>query len=301
MRLKGLICLLIICAFFDCKDARKSNENSYYTIIDDKDGPTIKENEFAAITYTQKTDDGIMVHDKARYDSRPTYLFRQPSFFKGDMFEALGNLSEGDSAVFKIRIDSMINKAGLSPARYAKSKYMIYNVRVDKVIPRHGMSGVEYDKIINEYKQQIEQAVKKSEPAKIQAYINANHLKPQVTTSGINYIIQQAGSGHKPLEHNTVLVNYTGKTLDGKVFETTSASIAKNAGVYDNQMVYKPIKIPVTKSGKLTGFDEALTMFPKGSRVTLILPSKLAYGAQQYKSILPYTPLICELEIVDIF
>ena len=68
------------------------------------------------------------------------------------------------------------------------------------------------------------------------------------------------------------------------------------------QRPYQPIRIPVgVGSGIIQGWEEALMLFPKGTKATLILPSKLAYGEQgSAPSIQPFTPLIFEIHIVDI-
>jgi FKBP-type peptidyl-prolyl cis-trans isomerase len=60
------------------------------------------------------------------------------------------------------------------------------------------------------------------------------------------------------------------------------------------------MKVPAGMNSTIPGFDEALLMFPKGTKATIILPSKLAYGEQGNQMFPPYTPLVFEIEIVDI-
>jgi FKBP-type peptidyl-prolyl cis-trans isomerase len=50
----------------------------------------------------------------------------------------------------------------------------------------------------------------------------------------------------------------------------------------------------------IPGWDEGLLLLNKGARATFIMPSALAYGEQGFASIPPYTPLVFEIEVVDV-
>ncbi len=116
----------------------------------------------------------------------------------------------------------------------------------------------------------------------------------------MQYILKTAGTGRTPVAGDTVLVHYNAKTLSDRVFETTDANVAKTEKVVYTSPHYGPVKVPIKPETPVSGFMEALTLFPKGAKATLILHSKLAYGADNYKMLEPYTPMVCDLEIVDI-
>ena len=63
---------------------------------------------------------------------------------------------------------------------------------------------------------------------------------------------------------------------------------------------YKPIRFTIGTQGMIAGWQEGLQLLNKGSKATLILPSSLAYGEQGYQQIQPFTPLIFDIELVDI-
>ena len=52
--------------------------------------------------------------------------------------------------------------------------------------------------------------------------------------------------------------------------------------------------------GSIPGFEEALFLLPKGGKATVVLPSSLAYGEQGNQGIPPFTPLVFELEMINI-
>lgn len=106
-----------------------------------------------------------------------------------------------------------------------------------------------------------------------------------VTKSGLLYKEIQKGNGIKPQITDTLLVNYTGKFTDGKVFDSNEGT--------------KPVKFTLN-GGIIPGFLEALQMMEIGSKVQVVIPYDLAYGKTGGRSMEPYKTLIFDLEVVDI-
>ena len=50
----------------------------------------------------------------------------------------------------------------------------------------------------------------------------------------------------------------------------------------------------------IKGWDEGMQLLSKGSNATLVIPSSLAYGDQGNQQIQPFTPLIFDVELVDV-
>ncbi len=110
---------------------------------------------------------------------------------------------------------------------------------------------------------------------------NAKNEGVQATESGLQYIIHIEGEGEKVTEKDTVVVNYKGTLLDGKVFdENDSTTFAAN----------RVIK----------GWTEGLGLLGKGGKATLYIPFELAYGERGTYGIEPYSTLIFEVEILDV-
>lgn len=112
------------------------------------------------------------------------------------------------------------------------------------------------------------------------------------TESGLQYKVVRKGDGPVPTADDMVLAHYSGKTMDGKEFDSS----------------YKrgePAKFPV--GSLIPGWVEALQLMPKGSKWELYIPGDLAYGPGGKMNrqtgefdIEPNSLLIFELELLDI-
>jgi FKBP-type peptidyl-prolyl cis-trans isomerase FkpA len=144
-------------------------------------------------------------------------------------------------------------------------------------------------------------ALKPDETAKIKKYTADHNLAVTVTPLGLNYVITRPGQGDKIAVGDTAVVWYVLRFVDGKIFQTNIVSLARqgnpnNAGAG----VYKPIRVQAGMRRVIPGWDEALLLLNKGAKATFIIPSSLAYGEKGLNIIPPYTPLVCEIEVIDI-
>ena len=124
--------------------------------------------------------------------------------------------------------------------------------------------------------------------AKGDAFLAANKAKPGVITlaSGLQYKIITAGNGAKPSKDDEVTVEYTGKLIDGTVFDST----AKTG---------KPATFKVSQV--IPGWTEALQLMPAGSTWEVYVPANLAYGARNVGGpIGPNETLIFNVHLISI-
>jgi len=282
-----------------CNGGLKKGEGGMqYNIITDKAGPSIKPGDFASINFIIKNDaDSVMA---SSYDmGHPVPQILQKPQSKGDIYAALELLSEGDSAIVKLNIDS-ISKGHPKPPGF-KGKYVTYVIKVEKVIAKGNLSDQVFAGRYTDYMKTLSEASRKEEPGKIKKYIADNNLKVTQTPSGLNYVITKQGTGPKPVAGDTVVVNYTVRFLTGKILETSVKAEAEKAKLPVNPMnPYKPIRFPIGVKGMIKGWDEGMQLLNKGATATLVLPSDLAYGEQGYQQIQPFTPLAFDVELVDI-
>jgi FKBP-type peptidyl-prolyl cis-trans isomerase FkpA len=279
---------------------QKGDGGLLYRIVDDKSGPSIKAGDFVTLNFIEKNDADSLI--ASSYDNgQPVPLVMRKTQNKGDAISALSLLSEGDSAILKINIDSVSVK-GQPRQAGLKGKYLVYNVKIEKVISKGNLSDQVFQGRCQAYMQTLGDNIKKAEPSKIKKYIADNNLKVTTTASGLNYVITTAGAGEKPAMGDTVVVNYIGKLLSGKIFDTSIKSEAQKAKMPINPMnPYKPIRFPLGTPGMIPGWNEGLQLLPKGSKATFILPSSLGYGAQgNGNAIPPFTPLVFNVELVDV-
>lgn len=102
------------------------------------------------------------------------------------------------------------------------------------------------------------------------------------------------------LRSDTVRVNYTGRTLDKRVFDSSIEQVARDNGIFSASRTYQPLKFPVGLGFTITGFEFAISMMHPGEKATVIFPSRLGYGSQANGTIPANSPLIFELELIDI-
>ena len=102
------------------------------------------------------------------------------------------------------------------------------------------------------------------------------------------------------LRGDTVSVNYIGKTLDKKIFDTSIEQVARDNGIFSSGRKYQPLRYAVGYGFTITGFEFAISMMHPGEKATVIFPSRLGYGSQASGGIPSNSPLIFELELVQV-
>ena len=119
-------------------------------------------------------------------------------------------------------------------------------------------------------------------------FLKANAKKEgvKVLPSGVQYIVIKEGTGALPKDTSLVKVNYEGKTLDGKVFDSTYKR-GKPADFRANQVI--------------KGWTDALVHMPAGSVWEVYIPQELAYGErQQGADIKPFSMLTFKIELLEV-
>ena len=104
--------------------------------------------------------------------------------------------------------------------------------------------------------------------------------------SGVQYKVLKEGKGAIPADTSIVKVHYEGRTLDGKVFDS-SYKRGQATDFRANQVI--------------KGWTEALTHMPAGSVWEVYIPQELAYGErQQGADIKPFSMLIFKIELLEV-
>jgi FKBP-type peptidyl-prolyl cis-trans isomerase FklB len=102
------------------------------------------------------------------------------------------------------------------------------------------------------------------------------------------------------LRGDTVSVNYTGKTLDKKIFDSSIEQVARDNGIFSAGRKYQPLRYAVGYGLTISGFEFAISMMHPGEKATVIFPSRLGYGTQASGGIPANSPLIFELDLVQV-
>ncbi|WP_312392206.1 FKBP-type peptidyl-prolyl cis-trans isomerase [Chryseobacterium sp.] len=117
---------------------------------------------------------------------------------------------------------------------------------------------------------------------------NKSNPKVKTTASGLQYEVLQEGDGKtKPTAADVVQVKYTGKLLDGTVFDSTD----KNGGA----------PMDINLGSVIKGWTEGIQLMSKGSKYRFYIPSDLAYGDNGAgPAIPPGATIIFDVELVGI-
>ena len=97
--------------------------------------------------------------------------------------------------------------------------------------------------------------------------------QPVTTTSGLKYVDMVVGTGATPKVGDTVLVHYTGRFTNGKIFDS---SVGK-----------QPFQFVLGQGQVIKGWDEGVGSMKVGGKRKLIIPPNLAYGPVGYPGVIP--------------
>lgn len=302
MKKSILIAGLAVCsiAITSCQNFKDGPGGMKYKLVDADSKEKIQEGDFVSMGATIKSESDSVLYDSYEV-GQPAFLTAQKPQFPGDLFSALEMLGEGDSAVFKLDLDTMTAKSMQPRPENLKGKYMVYTFKINKVIKKGEKNDEDFNKEIEGYFDGEKEKAKNSEAGKIDNYIKKHKLEVETTETGLKYSIEKAGEGPTAKVGDTVLVHYEGHFLGGKTFDTSIKEVAEEKKMYNAMREpYEPLKLPIGIGAVVPGWDEGLALLPKGSKATLILPSKLGYGENGNQMFPPYTPLAFNVEIIDI-
>jgi FKBP-type peptidyl-prolyl cis-trans isomerase FkpA len=118
----------------------------------------------------------------------------------------------------------------------------------------------------------------------VDQYLSSKGITAQVDPAGVRYVITSLGTGAKPTSANCIKATYTGRLLsDGSAFDQNLVGF----------------KAPLV--GLIKGWQSSLALFPKGTKATLYIPSRLAYGPYSPSSKIPANAnLIFDIELLDV-
>ncbi len=115
---------------------------------------------------------------------------------------------------------------------------------------------------------------------------NGKRVKIKTTASGLQYEVLEEGNGTSPKPGDMVTVHYTGKLIDGTVFDSS-----EERG--------EPATFGVTQV--IPGWVEALQLMKEGAKWRLFIPSALAYGPQGAGGLIgPNQTLIFDVQLLKV-
>jgi len=239
-----------------------------YQIFKEGDGSLIQEGDYLSVNIILKTDKDSIIENTYSSGRTFNYIVEKPRFNYDIIMSGVTLLHKGDSAAFCIPADSIFNaNAGGYHPLIEPGSNLILIMKIEDVKDTSSME---------------EEANKN-----IEEYIEESKINFSKTESGLFYNVTKAGKGNVIKLGDTITVHYTGMLLDGTVFDS---SIPRN----------EPFKLVLMEGNVIQGWTEGLQMMKKGEAATFIIPPSLAYGEQGAGPIPPYTPLVFNIEVVDV-
>ena len=106
----------------------------------------------------------------------------------------------------------------------------------------------------------------------LETYLRQNNIKATAVSDGLYYQIEKEGSGNQPSAGDYVLVNYTGKLLNGKTFDQSGSE------PFIFQLGYRQV---------IRGWEKGIPLFKVGSKGKLFIPPHLGYGTVGAGKVIP--------------
>jgi FKBP-type peptidyl-prolyl cis-trans isomerase FkpA len=288
--MKKLVLLVLLYLAFTIQVNAQDNfvhtpKGALVKIFTSNPGDKIKLADVITFNVVQKTEKDSVLFSSYQL-GHPLKIQVQPSQNVGDLMDVLPLLAEKDSAYVKIPSDSIFKgHEDQRPPFLPKGASLVFTLKIIKI-------------------QSLDAAMAEVKEVEITAankYIADHKLNVTTTPSGLKYVITQPSVKRKPLAGDTLLVNYTGSTIEGKVFDSSIKAEARKAGLQQGDRNYEPLSVVLGQTLLIKGWDEGLLLLNEGSKAEFIIPSGLGYGAEgSGPDIGPYSTLIFNMELVKI-
>ena len=219
----------------------------------------------------------------------------QSPAFPGDLNEGLAMMHKGDSASFIVNTDSTFKYLFMQPtlpAEFNSTDVMRFEIKVVDFMPEKvyaqnfandvkNRNGQRAAQLQNDYADESANAAKE-----LANYLVKNKIEAMPTESGLYYVVTEPGNGEKPEVGKPVTMHYTGKLLNGTVFDS---SVERD----------QPFQFVLGVGQVIPGWDEGVQLMTKGEKGLLYIPYYLAYGERDMSDIPPFSNLIFEVELID--
>lgn len=279
--------------FFGCGDGYKTTDDGLqYKIHTDAEGAPGQIGDMVSLRMKVYNAKDSLLEDGFTYPTPIEFVLQQATF-KGGIEEGLLLLSKGDSATFKVPVDSMFNEAKgrERPKFLEKGSLMSFIIKIVDVVPNKEFKKkrIDFAKTQLNRVMQMPSAVKQglTDDKILQEYFTKNKITPLKSDFGLYYTIETLGTGKQVVAGDSTTLHYTGTLLvTGKEFDSS-----KKHG--------KPFTFNVGLGEVIPGWDLGIALFKVGTKAKLYIPSTLAYGDKQAgPDITPNSILIFDVEVL---
>ena len=274
--------MLAACGSGDMKGYKQTENGLYYRFEQqDKNAQQVEEGDVLVGEMTIRLDTTVLRTNVGRTER----LMPAIPMYDGVLHEGIMMMHVGEKATFAIEADSMAKfmQPNQMPPMYEKGKGMkfYYEINLQDIVTKDEFAAEQAN-----YEAEMEKA-RSAEPELIANYVKENNIKAQPNADGLYVIVKKQGKGTKVAVGRQVAIHYTGRLLDGTVFDSSVGN--------------EPLSYVVGQMGLIRGWEEGVMGHPEGSQLQLIIPSALGYGSQGAGQMIPpYSTLVFDLDIVSV-
>ena len=268
-----------------CSSTKETKSGYKYNLVREGDGVVPASGQILVLTMVFK-DSKDSVWSDSRKGDFPTMVQRQDTVPQGDVvLEVFQTLTKGDSVTFQVAGKELFEKTfkSLPPPGVDPVGLFTFQIGVTDVISEEDAQKLQSDMMakMNEKETIKQQAQLAIDTALIVSHLKEKSISAQQTASGIRYVVVKQGKGNMPTQGQTVKINYTGFLLDGRCFDSSIESVAKANNVFSEQRrPYEPLEVVLGYRQVIAGWEEVISLMNKGAKMTVYIPSGLAYGLQ---------------------
>ena len=279
--------LVGFCSLGQTEGYRQNENDLYFKFFIKNKGKTAKIGDLASLHMIIKAENGdVLKNSYTESQGKPILFPVKIPTFAGDIYEAVSMMAAGDSASFLISSDSIYHNVFRKPLpnNVQSGSLLNFNLKVQWIKAQSELE-------IKEHEVDVDRVQLEKEEAEIKSYIKSHGLAMKRTKSGVYVEETKKGQGEAAVATKMISINYTGKFLDDKVFEST----------FEEEKFGRPISVTIGNQQVIRGWEEAFLEMKAGGTYMVLIPSHMAFGIKGKGNVIPpNTPLAFEIKVLSV-
>ncbi|MEK6783068.1 MAG: FKBP-type peptidyl-prolyl cis-trans isomerase [Bacteroidota bacterium] len=300
---KLLIGLLLI--GMACSNEKETPSGIKLSVLRKGDGVKLDSGTYLVLNMMFK-DGKDSVWNDTRKVGLPTIMQMKTFVPTGDgVLEAIMMMSKGDSITFQVPTKTLFEKTfhARIPATLDSTSSFTFNIGLMDVLNAEQFQKHQDSMRLkqNEIYAKQERIQLNLDIEAIDKFLDEKGITAEETESGLRYVVTKAGKGENAQPGQSAAINYSGSLLNGQFFDSSIESVARKNNVFTEGRNYVPYDVVVDAGSVIKGWDEVMKLMNKGSKLTVYIPSPLAFGNQRRSNEIPENSiLVFDMEMVEI-
>lgn len=282
----------VMAACTDTTDYKKTKEGFPYKVFSSGSGDKITAGNVVRYHLTNKLEDSLL---GTSYGTPARWMGVPKTGEQTGLALMLLEARKGDSILVIQPVDSILAKT----PQASQDSFLLSNkgkslktyVKVVEVYKDETAAQGVFDKenMENYFKDPAMAQQRTKDVAELEAYLKTNNITTTQSPWGTYVQLINPGTGQKPKTGQFAMLRYTGKLLNGEVFDS------------NNKPGAPLLPMQTGSGGTIIGFEDGVKQLSKGAKANIYIPSVIGYGAQGMPpKIAPNQNLVFEIEVVDI-